>query len=621
MTFSALALVPWLVFLLSGNGFEIDAFQPTARPLAVATSIHSDLYRSATSAASMIALYSQAPASSASTNSHGGQNQHGEGMKKKKGKKNGNKNKNNKNKKKQPFRYQEPKPRTVLFDYDANTNMQTASSRLQDPISCEHFAQGECAGCTVNEKVSAIPIIESAKMYFSSTSIRRKFEGSASYNEFYDDYDDDETENFRVVIPSPVVHWRTQAKLAVAPKSSSWSRDGCIFGLYKRASHSVSPIPDCKVHHPSINRAVELLSKATDAVATASYSRNDAEGGLRYVQFQVERTTGKICLTLVWAAADIKRAQPGLARLVKELMKQDPELWHGIWCHCNDGIGNNIFSRDPRSWHRIKGPEFVREPLPTTDMGWLYFSPLTFRQGNMDGFDVIATDVAKAIPGGSKVCELYAGVGYLGLSALAHHAQPGNEPLTWLRCSDENPSNQRCFTRSIDSLPRAVTYYESSKGSRNADDQLTLGQLAQMMTDGVELESNDRTGAKAKYIVASASRALRTGQALGASVLVVDPPRKGLEEEVLQELCKPFNKNQPYVESSNVLDIPDEMVNWTNDVDRLIYVSCGFDALARDCDALLSSQAGWMLESAAGYVLFPGSDHVETVCIFNRKLR
>ena len=94
----------------------------------------------------------------------------------------------------------------------------------------------------------------------------------------------------------------------------------------------------------------------------------------------------------------------------------------------------------------------MREPLPVGDQGYLFFSPLAFRQGNLDGFDVLANDVARAIPSGSTVCELYAGVGLLGITALAYHAKKGSEPLTWVRCSDENLANPRCFNRSIKSL-------------------------------------------------------------------------------------------------------------------------------------------------------------------------
>eukprot|EP00978_Attheya_sp_CCMP212_P045272 scaffold339975_cov24-Attheya_sp.AAC.1 len=123
-------------------------------------------------------------------------------------------------------------------------------------------------------------------------------------------------------------------------------------------------------------------------------------------------------------------------------------------------------------------------------------------------------------------------------------------------------------------------------------------------------------------MVASAAKALYEGQALGANVLIVDPPRRGLEEEVLTQLCKPHNQNQDYTEDPMLLqNRPKHQINWANDVQTLVYVSCGFDALARDCDRLLSTAgSGWKLESATGYILFPGSNHVETVAIFQRQL-
>mmetsp|Transcript_12631 Transcript_12631/g.12417 ORF Transcript_12631/g.12417 Transcript_12631/m.12417 type:complete len:164 (+) Transcript_12631:3-494(+) len=128
-----------------------------------------------------------------------------------------------------------------------------------------------------------------------------------------------------------------------------------------------------------------------------------------------------------------------------------------------------------------------------------------------------------------------------------------------------------------------------------------------------------RTGPRASYLTASAAQALTAGQALGANILIVDPPRKGLDEEVLEELCKPYNPQQQCVESIDLLTVPDHRVNWVNDVQTLLYVSCGFDALARDCETLLASGGGWKLDSATGYVLFPGSNHVETLCIFHRR--
>lgn len=54
----------------------------------------------------------------------------------------------------------------------------------------------------------------------------------------------------------------------------------------------------------------------------------------------------------------------------------------------------------------------------------------------------------------------------------------------------------------------------------------------------------------------------------------------------------------------------------TSSVRRIIYVSCGFDAFKHDAVAL--ADGGWRMVHAEGHVLFPGSDHIETVAIFDR---
>ena len=335
--------------------------------------------------------------------------------------------------------------------------------RKNDPITCPHFET--CPGCTVDKQVTSVPAVQSAKLFFSSTSIQRH---TLSYNRPYQTNNDNGDDFFQIIVPSPVTEWRTQAKLAVAAKSK-WGRDGCIFGLYERKSHNVLPIPDCKVHHPKINYAVELLSQATSNVRTNAYDETTGQGSLRYVQLQVERMTGKLCLTLVWNAELLKHCQPELSRLVKELKRLDPKCWHSIWCHCNDGLGNAIFARGDGKWHQIDGPEFVRENLPPTiDLeeendenelprkdGLLFFNPMSFRQGNIDGFDAIAKHVASVVPPNSAVCELYAGVGVLGLTALSHAYNKGFKDynaLRWLRCSDENPANPRCFERAVNTM-------------------------------------------------------------------------------------------------------------------------------------------------------------------------
>lgn len=52
----------------------------------------------------------------------------------------------------------------------------------------------------------------------------------------------------------------------------------------------------------------------------------------------------------------------------------------------------------------------------------------------------------------------------------------------------------------------------------------------------------------------------------------------------------------------------------------LIYLSCGFSALMRDCDALLAS-GQWRLVHAHAFLFFPGTDSLETLAVFQTTLR
>lgn len=53
------------------------------------------------------------------------------------------------------------------------------------------------------------------------------------------------------------------------------------------------------------------------------------------------------------------------------------------------------------------------------------------------------------------------------------------------------------------------------------------------------------------------------------------------------------------------------------DLKRIIYVSCGYDALEQDTRQLTGS-GQWKVSSANAFLLFPGSDHIESVVVFDR---
>ncbi len=82
------------------------------------------------------------------------------------------------------------------------------------------------------------------------------------------------------------------------------------------------------------------------------------------------------------------------------------------------------------------------------------------------------------------------------------------------------------------------------------------------------------------------------GEHAHADVIVVDPPRKGCEENLLRTMAD----MQP---------------------DRIVYVSCDSATLARDLKIL--QELGYEVKKVRGVDQFPMTCHVETVCLLSRK--
>lgn len=52
---------------------------------------------------------------------------------------------------------------------------------------------------------------------------------------------------------------------------------------------------------------------------------------------------------------------------------------------------------------------------------------------------------------------------------------------------------------------------------------------------------------------------------------------------------------------------------WVYEHRRIIYISCGFKAFQRDFERI---RKHYKVIYAAGHVLFPGANHIETMCVF-----
>ncbi|MCE5319365.1 MAG: hypothetical protein LLG04_18615 [Parachlamydia sp.] len=305
-----------------------------------------------------------------------------------------------------------------------------------------------------------------------------------------------------------------------------------IVGLYQKGSHHPIDIPLCRVHHPALNQAADALRHFIQSEDIEPYNEQTFQGELRYIQLALERSTGKVQLVLV-----VNRDSTSI-NLEKLWSIGIP--WHSIWLNHNTRRDNVIFGNE---WVLFKGEPFLWEAIGGVS---ICFHPASFGQANLDLFERLIASLKAQLHSACSLVEYHAGVGMIGL-CLAEKCQ------TVVSC-EANPQAAQCFILSKEKLGADIQKKLSYRMGR-AEENLHL------------LQEGD--------------------------VILVDPPRKGLDAHLLKGLKE--------------LQGPK----------TLFYISCGWPAFQRDCDAL--QNAGWKLEHAEGYTLFPGTDHVELLARFKKE--
>ncbi len=377
-------------------------------------------------------------------------------------------------------------------------------------IGCSHFKF--CSGCLLNESVDAPPILHEVGEFFD-------FHGFSGLK----------------VVAGLARGWRCRAKLAVR---GTIKRP--LVGLFEENSHKVLNIPSCQVHHPSINRAADLIRSWVRQERIEPYVEASGSGELRYIQLVAQRTTGRIQLALVvnTATLDVSIKELWGERL-QRLMDTAPDLWHSLWINTNTRRDNVIFGE---TWWRQQGEEWLWETLGSVNIA---FAPATFGQANPTLFEELLQELRCLVPINAHIAEFYAGVGVIGMNVV--------DKAQSALCCEINRHGEACFKAALDRLPahlaKKIAFHYGQAGE---------------FTDWVDK----------------------------ADVIIVDPPRKGLDEPLLKALTAPHLKAK-----------------------RLIYVSCGWKSFQRHAETLLTS--GWRLSSATAYILFPGTNQVELLVAFD----
>jgi len=337
-------------------------------------------------------------------------------------------------------------------------------------------------------------------------------------------------------LPPPVVGegprfaYRHRARLAVRGRAASPK-----MGVFQEGTHRIVDVPRCLVHHPLINEVAAAVKDTARRQRIAPYVERIHGGLLRYVQVVVERSSGGAQVVLVANSDDPGPLDPAAGALRGAL---GPRL-HSLWWNGNTARANTILG--PR-WHRWHGPDTVCEELGGAR---IFFPPGAFGQANLPLFERIVAQVSSWVPDGARVVEFHAGCGAIGLG-----------------------------------LAPRIAHIVFNEAVPDALDGLALGLTALP------------TSVRARTTVLAGPAADFADAARDADVVIVDPPRRGLDEVLLDALVR----HPPA---------------------RLIAVSCSLEAFLREARALLGG-GRLRLEAVMPYALFPHTAHVETVASFAR---
>eukprot|EP00850_Spirogloea_muscicola_P003003 SM000011S19181 [mRNA] locus=s11:1327571:1331517:- [translate_table: standard] len=370
-------------------------------------------------------------------------------------------------------------------------------------------------------------------------------------------------------------------------------------GLFEEDSHVAVDIPGCRAHHPSINAAVELIRDTITDLKIQPYDEETGLGSLRYIQLVLstyntaipltERyAQGKVQIALVWNARDEKAPE------AETLLPAAEVILGGRWRHLK---GATEF------WEQVGGADVCFTPGSFSQANYqvgcefFFFYELGVRGFShsykyVQAFEALLHRLQRFVPRESSVTELYAGVGAIGLSLAV------SRTCRRVRCVEVNKLAQAPFELSLRRLPPSTSI-------------------------DVSWHCADVAVAPMKWLE-------------GAEVVVVDPPRKGLDAAVVDALRLAAIRGQgkakiPSPQAKEKVEKRPWMiradrsrvaVGASNDHEwgdiwpsTLIYVSCGFQAFQRDCE-LLTAGGAWHLDNARAFHFFPGTDSMEILAVF-----
>ncbi len=309
------------------------------------------------------------------------------------------------------------------------------------------------------------------------------------------------------------------------------------FGFFAVHSHRVIACDDCLLQPEIFSCLCKAVEEWITRYNISVYDETEHHGLLRHFYLREATRTGEIMAVLVVNGNDI----PHSAELIDSLLSVAGEHLKSVQLNINQADTNVILGD---RCVVLYGAPFITDILCDVKVR---LSPLSFYQVNRDMAEVLYRKAAEyAEPAGKDILDLYCGAGTIGLS-MAHQAKS---------------------IIGVEIVPQAV--------------------------EDAKINAAENGIGNARFICSDAATAARqlAAEKIHPQVVIVDPPRKGCSEELLQTIVTDFSP------------------------ERLVYVSCDPATLARD--VALLTKSGYTLREYTPVDLFPRTGHVETVVLLSR---
>lgn len=315
-------------------------------------------------------------------------------------------------------------------------------------------------------------------------------------------------------------------------------------GFYAGRTHSIIPVDDCLTGHEVNKYVIDAVKSWIDSGSVSVYDERTGKGLVRHILTRVGKKTGELMVCLVINGREVpesERLVEGLKKAVESYIHKVEEKKISVLLE----LKSVVLNINKESTNRIMGDRSVvlyGEDFIRDKIGDLTFriSPESFYQVNPVQTEKLydkALEYAE-LTGAEDVWDMYCGIGTISLF-LAKNAGK---------------------VRGVEIVPQAI---EDAK--KNAAE-------------------NDITNAE--FYVGKAEDVVNEWDAGRPDVIVVDPPRKGCDEKLLETICGAAPE-------------------------RVVYVSCNPATLARDLKYLI--ERGFKIEKLSIYDQFCRSLHVETV--------